>query len=193
MISTDNRAGARIAVQHLLDQSRRRIGLITGPLDWWEARERQKGWQEALQTAGSQVTPELVAHGSWSAASGAQALHDLLTQQPNIDAVFASNDQMALGVLRSAALLGRRVPDDLAVVGYDNMPESAFFQPPLTSVRQHLRNLGHVAVRELQVAIDARRQEETPEQPVTHLLAPDLIIRESSISAVQELAAKLTL
>ena len=178
VISTDNRAGASLATQHLLNQGRRAIGLITGPLDWWEAQERCLGWSLALERAGYEPLADLMAEGSWSAASGEQALYQLLQQHPDMDAVFASNDQMALGALRAAHLLKRRVPDDLAVVGYDNTPESAFFWPPLTTIRQHLVELGQASVQELEKIIQAPAADHAA--PASVLLAPELIVRESS-------------
>src|SRR5258705_11733003 len=129
----DNRAGAHLAVHHLLDRGRRVIGLVAGPSGWWDARERQAGWHVALRLAGRDTSRTLIVEGDWSAASGEQGLRDLLARRPDMDAVFVSNDQMALGVLRVAPALGRRVPADLAVVGFDNVPESAYFTPSLTT------------------------------------------------------------
>ncbi len=179
IISTDNRGGAALAVQHLLQEGRRRIGIITGPFDWWEARERLAGWRECLAQAGIEYDEELVFRGDWTAASGEHAYRQLLARRPDIDAIFASNDQMALGVLRACHFDGRKVPDDLAVAGYDNMPEAAYLVPSLTSVRQHLADVGRVAVQELQRAIVVRSQDETPE-PLLHLIMPELIVREST-------------
>ncbi|MCC9077689.1 LacI family transcriptional regulator [Litorilinea aerophila] len=180
VVTADNRRGACLATRHLLDEGRRRIGLITGPLSWWEARERQAGWQATLEEAGLSPDPSLVVEGDWNAPSGEAGLHRLLEQVPDLDAVFVSNDQMALGVLRAAHLLGRRVPEDLAVVGYDNIPQAPYFWPPLTSVRQQLIRLGSVAVRELQKIIERRQAGQEPGEPVQMALEPELIIRESS-------------
>lgn len=182
IISTDNQGGARQAVQHLLQGGRRQIGIVTGPLDWWEARERLAGWRECLAQAGAENDDSLVFEGDWTAASGERAYRHLLARRPSLDAIFACNDQMALGVLRACHFDGRRVPDTLAVAGYDNMPEAAYLVPSLTSVRQHLADVGSIAVQELQRAIAARSQGETPE-PVFHLIMPELIVRESSAQA----------
>ena len=105
VISTDNRAGARLATQHLIDLGRRTIGIITGPLDWWEARERLAGWRDCLRASGLSTDANLTIEGNWSAASGEQAMNRLFAQQPAIDAVFVGNDQMALGALRCSHLL----------------------------------------------------------------------------------------
>jgi LacI family transcriptional regulator len=181
VVAVDNRAGAAQATQHLLDQGRRTIGLIAGPLTWWEARERLAGWKATLQRAGLEASESLMVEGDWSADSGEQGIHHLFTQRPDIDAVFACNDQMALGALRVAHLLGRRVPQDLAVVGFDNIPESAYFWPPLTTVYQHLTDVGRIAVQELHKIIEARHQGQDTVEPVAMLLKPELVVRASSL------------
>lgn len=179
IVATDNRAGARLATQHLIDVRRRTVGILTGPTSWWEARERVAGWRSALEDATLEASSELVAEAEWTAASGEAALKALLVRRPDVDAIFACNDQMALGVLHCCLASGRRVPDELAIVGFDNTPESAFFWPPLTTVRQHLAELGRVAVNELHGQIEARQQGTLP-APTTHLLQPELIVRASS-------------
>jgi LacI family transcriptional regulator len=183
VINTDNRAGAYMATRHLVEAGRKVIGLITGPLEWWEARERQLGWESCLLEAGLPADRALAARGDWSPPSGEEALTRLLTERPDIDAVFASNDQMALGALRAAERMGRRVPDDLAMVGFDNIPESAFFWPPLTTVRQRLRELGRAAVRELETFIRLHAAGDSYEGPEPRRLMPELIVRESSGAA----------
>lgn len=180
VVAIDNRAGARLAVQHLLDRGRRVIGLIAGPSGWWEARERQTGWDEALRLAGRDTSATLIVEGDWSAASGEQGLRDLLAHRPDVDAVFVSNDQMALGVLRVAPALGRRVPDDLAVVGFDNIPESAYFTPSLTTVSDALAELGRFAVKKLQRVIEGARDDAEADRVEADLLRPTLNIRESA-------------
>lgn len=180
IISTDNAGGAALAVRHLLQQGRRQIAIITGPLEWWEARERLSGWRTCLQEAGADCDDGLVYVGDWMAAAGEAAYRQLMARRPSIDAIFACNDQMALGALRACHFDGRSVPDDLALAGYDNMPEAAYLVPSLTSVRQHLADVGRVAVEELHRAIGARAQGEQP-QPVYQLMMPELIVRESSV------------
>jgi len=117
------------------------------------------------------------------ATSGEEGLYRLLEQEPDLDAVFASNDQMALGVLHAAHRLGRAVPDELSVVGVDNMAEASHFWPALTTVDQPLRDAGALAVREIDGAIrrarSARRGQEPPATPRA-LLQPQLVVRESS-------------
>ncbi len=180
IVATDNRAGARLATQHLIDVGRRTVGILIGPKSWWEVRERLAGWRGALESAGLDASPALVAEADWTAAAGETALQDLLARRPDIDAIFACNDQMALGALHGCLASGRRVPDDLAIVGFDNTPESAFFWPALTTVRQHLAELGRVAVNELQRQIDLRLQDAEPAPPIIRTLQPELIVRASS-------------
>jgi len=180
IVTIDNYAGGRMATEHLLGQGYRHIGHITGPLDWWEARQRQAGWQDALLAAGVPTTELYAEEGNWFSSSGEKALGRLLARHPGMDAVFVGNDQMALGVLQTACRQEIRVPQDLAVVGFDGLPEAAHYWPPLTTVYQDLRNLGSTAVQELVWAIGAGHQEQTIFKPKPIYIRPALIIRESS-------------
>jgi LacI family transcriptional regulator len=182
VVTIDNRRGGRLAAEHLLAQGYQQIGIITGPLEWWEARERLLGWHEVMQAAGRAADARQIVEGDWSAASGEQGFRRLLEQFNEIDAVFACNDQMALGVIQTAQRLHRRVPEDLAVVGFDNIPESPYFSPPLTTVQQPLMDLGREAVRELVRMIEAHQQGALKLQPVARLIQPVLIVRDSSVS-----------
>jgi LacI family transcriptional regulator len=179
-VNVDNRHGGYLATRHLLAQGYRRIGLIAGPLTWWSARERKRGWEEAMQETGLPASPELVAEGNWSAASGEQAFTALVARHPELDAVFACNDQMALGVLKAARAMGRRVPDDLGVVGFDDIPEAAYFCPSLSTLRQDLAEMGRAAVRMLDQRITAGRQGHTNSDQAVILLPTELVVRESS-------------
>ncbi len=182
VISIDNRNGAKQAVQHLLQQGKRKVGIITGPMEWWEARERHKGWQEALSEAGLKASLALEYRGDdWTSLNGEQGLRALLEKCPDLDAVFASNDQIALGAIGTAHQLKKRIPEDLAVVGFDNMPESAFFWPPLTTIYQQLVDVGRIAVRKLHETIVAIRNENQASEPICTILQPELIVRASSL------------
>jgi LacI family transcriptional regulator len=181
VVNIENRVGGYLATNHLFEQGRRKIGLITGPLDWWSAQERRAGWCDVLREAGLTAEESLVVEGTWSASSGERGFRRLLEQCPGVDAVFACNDQMALGVLKAARELGRRVPEDLAVVGFDDVPEAPFFCPSLTTVRQDLNGLGRSAVRELGRIIDARQQDQPEIELRTISLQPELIVRGSSV------------
>ena len=100
VVAVDNYAGGRLATSHLLEQGCRKIGHISGPLDWWEARQRKSAWQDVLKEAGLEVKEQHWVEGNWSSASGAQAIETLLEQYPDLEAIFVANDQMALGVIQ---------------------------------------------------------------------------------------------
>jgi LacI family transcriptional regulator len=184
-VSIDNYRGGCLATEHLLQQGYRHIGHIAGPLDWWEARQRMEGWQDTLCQAGQPVADHHWVPGNWSAASGEHVIRLLLDAYPEMDALFVANDQMALGVLQVACRRGLDVPRDLAVVGFDGIPETAYYWPPLTTVYQDLRELGCTAVQELGRAIEIGNRQEGPVSPVTQSLSPELIVRESSIAQEQ--------
>jgi DNA-binding LacI/PurR family transcriptional regulator len=182
-ISVDNRRGGELAVQHLVEQGRQRIGLISGPPDWWETRERQAGWQNALLRAGREPAPRRMVASDWSVEGGAQAMQRLLEQDPQIDAVFASSDDIALGALATATRCGRHVPADLALVGFDNIPQSAYFQPPLTTIDQPLARTGRAAVELLLERIAHGSAEDAEIRAATLALEPRLVVRASSGAA----------
>jgi LacI family transcriptional regulator len=181
IVSVDNYTGGRIATEHLLAQGYRHIGHVSGPLDWWEARQRKAGWQDALVEIGMQVADHQWEAGNWSSASGEQAIRKLLDKYPGMEAVFVANDQMALSVLQVACEKGLRVPQDLAVVGFDGIPETPYYWPPLTTMYQDQQKLGGTAVRELVQIIEANQQDKAVIEPKTILFQPELIVRESSV------------
>ncbi len=180
VVSVDNYRGGKLATEHLIAQGYRDIGLITGPMEWWEARERARGWRDALEESGIVNDESRIAYGDWTAESGEQGLNHLLEQRPHLNAVFASNDQMALGAIQAARRRELRLPEDLAMAGFDDMPEAAFLWPPLTTVSQPLYDVGCISVKELQRLIDEGKKEDAPIQPRTTVLQPKLIVRESS-------------
>jgi LacI family transcriptional regulator len=180
IVNVDSRLGGRLAVEHLISMGYRKIGVITGPLAWWSAGQRLQGWIDALAGAGIREDLRFIVEGDWSTGSGADGLKRLLAQTPEIEAVFVCNDQMALGVLQTSRSLGRRVPEDLAVVGFDDIPEAEFFWPPLTTVRQDLMALGGAVVRMLTRSIDQRWEGREPEPAETVWLTPELIVRSST-------------
>jgi LacI family transcriptional regulator len=179
-ISIDNHLGGCQAVEHLISEGYSRVGIITGPMNWWESRQRKKGWQEALQSAGLPAEDRQVVEGDWSADSGARGLESLFLQFPEIDAVFACNDQMALGALQTAHKAGRKVPEQLGMVGFDNIPESAYFWPALTTIEQPLLELGCTAVKELAKMIEVDENGEPAGETNHILLSPCLVSRGSS-------------
>ncbi|WP_442923010.1 LacI family DNA-binding transcriptional regulator [Microbacterium sp. nov. GSS16] len=169
VIGTDHAAGARLATEHLLAAGHRTVHHLAGPAGSFAAAERERGWREALAAAGAEQ-PDL-ARGDWSAASGFDAV--MRIPASGVSAIFAANDQMALGALRALAGSGRRVPDDVAVIGFDDIADAANFQPPLTTVRQDFDALGERAVSALVEWIEGAR-------PVDLLLEPALIRRASA-------------
>lgn len=179
VVSLDSYLGAQIATQHLLDQGCRNIGHISGGLAWWEARLRLQGWRETLEKAGRQVSSRHWEQGNYSSASGAVAAEKLFDRYPEMDGIFVANDQMALSVLREACRRGIKVPEQLAVVGFDNIPESAYFYPSLTTISQDPQQLGGQAVQ-LLVNMILAAQENKPVEPQSLLVAPTLVVRESS-------------
>ena len=181
VVSVDNYLGGRIAMAHLLEQGYCRIGHIAGPLDWWEARQRMAAWEDALKEAGLEVRPGHWVEGNWSSASGVQAIAKLLERDPEMDAVFVANDQMALSVMQHACQVGLRIPEDLGVIGFDNIAESAYFWPPLTTVQQDQYQLGKIAVEEVIRIIESGWQGEEPAGSRSIMLTPTLVVRQSSL------------
>ncbi len=181
IVTIDNRAGAKMAVEHLIAQGCQTIGLIAGPLDWWEVQERVEGWREGLEKAGLAASNSLVVEGDWLADSGQLGMQVLLERHPDLDAVFACNDMMALGALHTAHARGVVVPENLRVVGFDNVPEAASFWPPLTSVKQGLKRLGSVAMQKLHGIIEARENKQVSLKPTQTVLRPEMVVRASSL------------
>lgn len=178
-VATDNFQGAILAIRHLLDCGRKKIGHISGPLSWWEADERKRGWRETLKEAGVEPLEQHCTEGNWSSASGEQAFIQLLASYPDMDAVFVANDQMALGVLQEAIRRGINVPKQLAVIGFDNIPESAYFYPSLTTIYQDLQLLGEQAVQRI-VEMIQTRQDNKFIVAQSRFIQPTLVVRESS-------------
>jgi len=178
-VSVDNFSGGVLATQHLLAQGRRNVGHISGDLDWWEARQRKQAWQETMAKAGTKPQDRQFSEGNWSCACGEAAFNQLLQSYPEMDAVFVANDQMALSVLQIAHQKGIKIPGDLAVIGFDNITESPFFWPALTTINQDQHELGARAIQELASQIETLQRNEKIE-PLNILLATELIVRESS-------------
>jgi LacI family transcriptional regulator len=181
VVAIDNYLGGKMAMAHLLEQGYRRIGHISGPLDWWEARQRMAAWKDALLEAGYEVKDSHCAEGNWSPASGAQAAEKLFRQYPELDAIFVANDQMALSVMQFFTQKGLRVPEDIGIVGFDNIAESAFFSPALTTIQQDQDDIAKLAVEEVIQLIDASWQESAQVEAQAVILPPTLVVRQSSL------------
>jgi LacI family transcriptional regulator len=181
-IAIDNFAIGCLATEHLLAGGARHAGIITGPLNWWEAQQRLAGWRQTMQAHGRSIDESIVVQGDWTVASGEKAFYQMVDACPDIDAIFAGNDQMALGVLHAAHSMGKPVPDALAIVGVDDIPEGSHFWPPLTTVHQPLGDAGSLAVREIDELItnSKKTRRAVDAAPAMTLLEPSLIVRESS-------------
>lgn len=179
-ISFDNYSSAYTITRHLIDQGYRNIGHISGPQEWWESRERKRGWMRALTDAGLPVSEDAAVTGNWSSSSGAASFDTLLTRYPQLDAVFVSNDQMSLGVLNRAWEKGLDVPNQLGVAGFDDISESGYFNPPLTTIHQDFERLGELAVRKLVTLYDPKSID-TEVSGDSLLLPTTLKVRQSTL------------
>ena len=180
IVTIDNYSGGKLATEHLISLGRKNIGHISGPLDWWEARERKLGWEDALSAAGIQPNEHMWVEGNWSPQNGKLAIIKLLEKFPEMDAVFVGNDQMALSVLQTAWGAGKKVPDDLAVIGFDGIPESEFYFPPLSTIYQNQDEVGRAAVQELIRLVDEGLDDEKEIKPRHITIEPELIVRQST-------------
>jgi DNA-binding LacI/PurR family transcriptional regulator len=146
-VDADNVGGARSAVSHLLSRGRRTIATITGPLDMYAAQCRLRGYQAALEGVGLKNQESLVAESDFTEDSGRRAMAELLERHPEIDGVLAASDTTAAGALQALRAAGRRVPQDVAVIGFDDFPLAQRTEPPLTTVRQPLEEMGRAMIR----------------------------------------------
>ena len=171
MVGIDNTTGASLVTRHLLERGPDTVHHISGPSGWPEARERRVGWRKALAEVGAPVPKALT--GDWSAWSGFQ-MGQRLASDPNVKAVFCANDQMALGLLRALSEVGRRVPDDVSVAGFDDIPEAPYMIPPLTTIHQDFGEVGRRSI-ELLLEITSGTRPHLQIQ-----LTPELKVRVSS-------------
>ncbi|MFE5311198.1 LacI family DNA-binding transcriptional regulator [Isoptericola sp. NPDC056605] len=173
-LAVDQRAGARAATDHLLGLGHHDVLHVAGPQDWFDARERAAGWREALEARG--IAPSRPRYCSWSAEDGYTAGRDLaeaVVAHEGPTAVFAGNDQLALGILRAFWERGLSVPDDVSVVGFDDVAGAAYFVPPLTTVRQPFGVLGE---RSVAMVVAALAGGSVP----TERIVPELVVRSST-------------
>ena len=172
LVAIDQRAGARAATQHLLDLGHRTVWHVAGPENFLESQQRVAGWRATLAEAGAAITEPL--HGDWSARSGYE-LGLRLSRDPSVTAIFVANDQMSLGVLRAMHERGRDIPGAVSIVGFDDIPESPFFTPPLTTIRQDFDELGRMSLKVLLAMIGSESM-----VPVIPVSQPRLIVRAST-------------
>ncbi|WP_369274713.1 LacI family DNA-binding transcriptional regulator [Streptomyces sp. R11] len=176
-VDTDNRGGARDAVRHLVGLGRTRVAHITGALDQTSAVDRLDGYRDVMVDA----DPRLIVEGDFTPAGGERAMRELLARCPDLDAVFAANDLTAAGALRVLRESGRRVPDDVAVVGFDDMlPMADQTDPPLTTVRQDIEEMGRLMARLLLRSLDRRTGEQVGGAPSSVVLPTTLVRRASA-------------
>ncbi|MBT2513803.1 LacI family DNA-binding transcriptional regulator [Arthrobacter sp. ISL-30] len=168
--AVNQRLGARMAVQHLIELGHTRIGHVSGPMNWFDAVERVEGWREALTEAGLQA--DILIQGDWTAERGYEA--GLSLGSSDASAFFIANDQMALGFLRGVQECGLRVPDDVSIVGYDDQPDAGFFYPPLTTVKQDFEELGRRSIKALLEQLDSGTI------PPKQMIDPAIVVRASS-------------
>lgn len=169
-VGVDQVAGAELGTLHLVERGHTEIVHLAGPQSWTEARARLAGYQQAMHASGLRPSPHL--EGDWTARFGFE-VGQQLAQRRDVTAVFCANDHMAIGLLRALSEAGIRVPDDVSVIGFDDIPESPYLIPPLTTVRQDFTAVGHRAIEILQSAIAG-----TPAP--ARLISPELVVRDSS-------------
>ena len=178
-VDSDNLNGAVMATEHLLDLGHRRIGFLAGRPDLESARLRKRGYRPALETAGIEVDPSLIRVGEFQVETAEEAARQLLANGGNPTAIFAANDVSAIATMSVASSIGLRVPDDLSVIGFDNVPESALSEPPLTTIEQPIQQMGFDATRLLIGLIEG--------EPVasTHTRLPTRLVVRGSCRAVE--------
>lgn len=184
-VDVDNRGGARTAAMHLADLGHERIGLIGAPVTTTAGLDRLSGFLEGLEERGLAVHPDLRQDGDYSTESGYRAMQRLLPHRP--DAVFAANDSMAAGALRALHEAGVRVPEDVALIGFDGLPASERAVPPLTTISQPVMETGARAVQMLNELID-----EEPSEPLVEIMPVELVVRGSCGAVVHALTTSST-
>lgn len=175
-VDTDQAQGARLATEHLLDLGHDTVWHVAGPAKSYSAERRREAWRSTLDARG-RVVPEPL-QGDWSAASGYEA-GLRLREMEGVTAVFAANDQMAIGVLRAFRESGHEVPGDVSIVGFDGLPDAAQLWPPLTTVLQHPERVGALAVDALLAELDGEERVHTP------LVGTEMVVRESTAAPRQ--------
>jgi LacI family transcriptional regulator len=174
-VATSNREGAAEAARHLLASGRTHFAVVTGPGEFGCTRDRTDGFCEVLAEAGIRPGPDMVVEGDFTRDGGRAVIEPIVSSGAPLDAVFAQNDLMAVGVLDALREAGRRVPDDVAVIGFDDIPIAAHTQPSLTTVRQPSREMGEAAARMLLARLAG---EELPAAPL--IVPTSLVIRDSA-------------
>lgn len=171
-VTIDQRAGAARATRHLLSLGHKTVVHMSGPASWIEARERRDAWHRVLQEEGREIPPVL--EGDWTARSGYELGRELL-DRGDVTAVFAANDHIALGLYRAISEVGLSVPDDVSIVGFDDIPEAAYFAPPLTTVHQDFAKVGALSLAGLVAQIEG-----APREADSTTVDANLVVRAST-------------
>ena len=172
-VTGDNVAGVRLATEHLISLGRQKIGFIGGPSYELEVQHRLAGHEDALNKAGREIEQTLIEYGDFSNTSGADAINRLLKKSPEVDAVFVNSDLMAIAAMDAIREKGRRIPEDIAVVGYDDLSIAEHSNPPLTTIRQNIPLAGKLLAQNLVEYIQSNM--------VTNVSIPvELIVRKSA-------------
>ncbi len=172
-VDADNRGGARAATTWLVQRGCRSIGTVTGPQDMAAGRDRLAGYREAIRAVGEKPNPKAIAEGDFSVAGGFEGMRRLLKLVPDLDGVFVGNDLMSVGAMQAVESVGRRVPEDIAVVGFDDIPIASMTQPPLTTIRQPIEAMGRQMAAML---LDLLRGRSVPQS----LVLPTELVRRGS-------------
>ncbi len=180
-VALDDETAGRTAAQHLIDLGHRQIATLTGPIEEDCAQDRLAGYRQALQSAGLQSNTKLIKEGDWSATAGYFAAHQWIKEKASFTALFAQNDRMAVGAIHALRELGKRVPEDVSVIGFDDMPLASYFDPPLTTMRQDMYGIGKQAAELMVHTVKGIHR------PPQHLKLPaKLIIRQSTRKTIEK-------
>jgi len=174
VVTVENKDGAQMLVNHLIEKhARRRIVFLRGPKDHEDSQWRERGYREALRSHQIKFDPQLIGDGHFEEDQAYETIQQMFANGLNIDAVFAGDDDAATGAIRAVKMTGRSVPDDVAVVGFDDVPFARYLSPALTTVRAPIEEVGRQAVRQLKCLMDGKQAD-----PLT-LMRTELVIRES--------------
>ena len=176
MVDVDNVSGGSKATEYLVNLGHTRIAMLSGPPEWRAARDRTEGYLQALQEAGVPANPDLIIEGTWQYKSGYLGAKALLEKKVPFTAIFAQNDLMARGAISALHEAGQRVPEDISIIGYDDIPEAEFSDPPLTTIRQPMEEVGRAATRLLILMV------EDPDTTPNQILFDTELIARSSCS-----------
>lgn len=173
-VSTNHKQSAQAAVEHLIGLGHRQIAMVNGYPEAFVSKERYEGYSDAMRNAGLSLKPEWIVNGNFTEEEAQQQASELLKAYPEITAIFCASDMMALGVMKAANEQGISIPDELSIVGFDDIPTAAYFQPPLTTIGQNMYQLGHEAANLLMGMLKSE------DSPKFNILQNELVLRSST-------------